>query len=111
MSTHTISLAPGSDAPTEVDATVHPCGLLTYQVAPEVDDWTAYRWRIGHHSGLIVAIGATQDDVERGIGILAELTDWTADADTLRAALPDGPPSEVWQRLGEECDVIHPRFR
>jgi hypothetical protein len=96
-----------------VNATAHPCGLLTYRI-PDSDEWepdSIYRWRVGHHSGLVIAAGITETDVLAAVPVLAPLADWTASVSELRDALPFGPPSGVWQRLGEEHDVVHPRYR
>jgi hypothetical protein len=111
MTSHTIALTPNSNALAAVNAIVHPCGLLTYRVHDDIEPDSAYRWRVGHHSGLVVAAGVTEADVIAAVPVLAPLADWTADVATLRDVLPGGPPAGVWQRLDDEHDVIHPRYR
>lgn len=110
MSAHTIALTSGSDALATVDATVHPCGLLTYHIPDDVEPDSIYRWRVGHHSGLVVAAGITEADVTAAVPVLAPLADWTASVADLRDALPYGPPAGVWDALGA-YDVVHPRYR
>jgi hypothetical protein len=107
---HTITANEGTQ-PATVEAQQHPCGLLTYAIPDNFEPDSNYRWRVGHHSGLVVAAGITEADVIAAVPVLAPLADWTADAAVLREALPGGPPSGVWQLLNDEHDVIHPRYR
>lgn len=95
-----------------VAAIEHPCGLLTYRI-PDSDDWepdTHYVWRVGHHSGLCVAAALTEQGAINAVGILADLTDWTASADTVKAALPNGPGRNAWIKL-RPLDVVPPHYR
>lgn len=95
-----------------VAAIAHPCGLLTYRI-PDTDDFepdTEYAWRIGHHSGLCAAVALTEQDAIEAVSILADLTDWTASAATVKAALPDGLGRNVWIKL-RPLDVVPPRYR
>lgn len=110
MPKHTITANCASDDFT-VDATEHPCGLLTYRAPDGVDDGCAYHWRIGHHSGRMLAVGHTEDAVTAAVAVLAPLADWTADRDTVVGSFPDRrPPADVWQQLAD-LDVIEPESR
>lgn len=95
-----------------VAATEHPCGLLTYRI-PDTGDFepdTDYVWRVGHHSGRCAAVALTEQGAIEAVGILADLTDWTASADTVKAALPNGLGRNTWIQL-RPLDVVPPHHR
>jgi hypothetical protein len=64
-------------------------GLFVYEQPEELrrplDDW--YPWRLGHHSGLIVAVAMYEDDAIRGAQKIADRADWTQDVEDLRTAI------------------------
>lgn len=65
-------------------------GLVLFRLPDAKIPNNPRRWRIGHvPSGLAIADAMRREDGARGIKALAELADWTQDADTLLAALTD----------------------
>lgn len=106
---HSISTSGGYTRAT-VNATKHPCGLLTYRTPADWEPGAYYPWRVGHHSGACVAAAHTERGAIDAVAILADLTDWTASPDVVKAALPGGPSLATWDQL-EAIDVIHPNDR
>lgn len=63
-------------------------------------------WRIGHHSGLVIANAMYKGDAIRGAQKIADLADWTLPAEELQR---DVPLAELYDALGSEhCD--HPAY-
>lgn len=64
-------------------------GLFVYEQPEELrrplDGW--YPWRLGHHSGLIVAVAMYEDDAIRGAQKIADRADWTQGVVELRTAI------------------------
>lgn len=106
---HDISTG-GGCTHTTVGAVEHPCGLLTYRVPDDWEPGTYYPWRVGHHSGVCIAAAHTEQGAIEAVAILANLTDWTASTDAIKAALPGGPNLHTWDQL-EALDTIHPNDR
>jgi hypothetical protein len=46
-----------------------------------------YPWRLGHHSGLVIAVAMYEDDAIRGAHKIADMADWTKTADEVRATV------------------------
>lgn len=80
--THTIQ---AQDGPVNVEAQPATPGLYVYQQADTVDVGAACRWRLGHHSGLALARFSTAEQAHTVAAALADWTDWTGDAEALRA--------------------------
>lgn len=72
-------------------------GLVVFRLAPDHKPHNPQRWRIGHKaSGLAIADSMTRENALKGAALLAEFTDWTQDADTIKAALS---PTELFIKL------------
>ncbi|MGW0579936.1 hypothetical protein ACWD25_29110 [Streptomyces sp. NPDC002920] len=84
--THTIHCETG---PTTVQATSHVPGLLVYRIPDHVDTPSPYRWRLGHHTGLVIACTKAEHEAHAGAHEIANRADWTQDTAELRATLTD----------------------
>ncbi|MEU8902126.1 hypothetical protein [Streptomyces mirabilis] len=63
-------------------------------------------WRIGHHSGLVIANAMYEGDAIRGAQKIADLADWTQPAEELQR---DVALAELYDVLGSEhCG--HPAY-
>lgn len=93
--------------PVLVQASEPVPGLRIYEQPEELCRPTeTYPWRLGHHSGLVVAIAMYEDDIHRGAEKIADLADWTKPADELRAEV-DG--EVVYERISwASCE--HPAY-
>jgi hypothetical protein len=60
-----------------VPATNPAPGLFVYEIPSEVSPASSLRWRIGHHSGRVIAAAMYEDDANRGVQKIADLADWT----------------------------------
>ncbi|MFJ9420770.1 hypothetical protein [Streptomyces sp. NPDC101249] len=81
-------------------------GLFVYEQPDELKDPAEIKWRIGHHSGLVVAVAIFQEDAVRGAQLIAGLADWTQSADELRASVQT---LDLYDRLADAaCE--HPVF-
>lgn len=79
--THTIHCARG---PETVEATSPAPGLYIYEIPANVDTTSLRRWRLGHHSGLVIAAATTEADAVRCAEAITDLADWTGDYASLR---------------------------
>jgi hypothetical protein len=79
--THTIR---AKDGPETVQAQPATPGLYIYEVPENVDKGGPCRWRLGHHSGLLIAAFRTPEDAREAAAAIADWTDWTGDAGELR---------------------------
>lgn len=98
--THTVRILPSrtdpDPGPVRVSSTSPVPGLHVYQLPDTVNHGDLYRWRIGHHSGVAVAIAETEAHALKGATELAGLVDWTRDKASVAAALVG---SEMTTRL------------
>ncbi|WP_327335930.1 hypothetical protein OG384_04645 [Streptomyces sp. NBC_01324] len=63
-------------------------GLVVFRLAPDHKPHNPQRWRIGHKpSGLAIADSMQRENALKGAALLAKLTDWTQDADAVKAAV------------------------
>lgn len=100
---HTIRTQQG---PRIVTATSPVPGLHVYEIPDDVDQPSAYRWRLGHHSGLLIAAAMYEDDAIRGAQKIADLADWTQDYAELRANVD---ANELFRRISwASCE--HPNY-
>ncbi|MFE9855508.1 hypothetical protein [Streptomyces sp. NPDC005780] len=61
-------------------------GLVVFRLAPDHKPNDPHRWRISHKpSGLAIADSMCRENALKGAALLAKLTDWTQDADTVKA--------------------------
>ncbi len=76
-------------APVLVQALEPVPGLFVYEQPEELRAHadSPYLWRLGHHSGLIVAVAMYADDAIRGAQKIANRADWTQDVEELRAEI------------------------
>lgn len=83
-------------------------GLHVYEQPEELRRPTDLNhWRIGHRSGLTIAVAMYEDDAIRGAQKIADLADWTRPADELRR---DVSPTELYDAISwASCD--HPTYR
>ncbi|MFF2123527.1 hypothetical protein ACFVXH_39985 [Kitasatospora sp. NPDC058184] len=58
-------------------------GLYLYELPADIDRGGPCRWRIGHHSGLLLAAFRTEDAARQAAAI-GTWTDWALHTDTLR---------------------------
>ena len=93
--THAIRIL-RSDNPIPVQATEASPGLYVYQLPDAVNPDDLYRWRIGHHTGVAVAVAMSEENALAGAAAVADLTDWTQAADV--SASTAG--AELARRLG-----------
>ncbi|MGW0780397.1 hypothetical protein [Streptomyces sp. NPDC002913] len=85
------------DISTLDQATEPTPGLVVFRLAPDHKPHNPQRWRIGHKpSGLAIADSLTKENALKGAELLAELTDWTQDANTVKAAID---PTELFVKL------------
>lgn len=77
--THAIRIV-RSDTPIHVQATEVSTGLYVYELPDTVNSADPYRWRIGHHTGLAIAIAISEQNALAGAAAIADLTDWTQGA-------------------------------
>lgn len=72
-------------------------GLVVFRLDPAHKPHNPQRWRIGHKpSGLAIADSLTRENALKGAELLADLTDWTQDADSIKAALN---PTDLFIKL------------
>ncbi|MFJ3200955.1 hypothetical protein [Streptomyces sp. NPDC086989] len=71
-------------------------GLLVYQIPDTVTPDSRYRWTLGHHSGLAIASFEDSTDATQAAEAIAQLADWTASNEQIRAAIL--PNAELRQR-------------
>ena len=87
-STHEV-WASQTATPVLVQAVEPVPGLFVYEQPEELrrplDDW--YPWRLGHHSGLIVAVAMYEDDAIRGAHKIADRVNWTQGVEELRTGI------------------------
>ncbi|MEU2076610.1 hypothetical protein [Streptomyces sp. NPDC013489] len=99
---HALRILPSRSDPTppaiSVPSSSPVPGLHVYRLPDDVDYADTYRWRIGHHSGVAVAIAKTEAHAVRGAREVADLADWTQDMDTVVAAF-SGRSGELASRL------------
>lgn len=81
---HTIRCVTG---PTTVQARGFVPGLLVYRIPDHVDVMSGRRWRLGHHTGLVLAAALAEHEAHAGAHEIGALADWTLGADDLRAAI------------------------
>lgn len=85
------------DTNTLDQATEPAPGLVVFRLAPDHKPNSPYRWRIAHKaSGLAIADSMQHENALKGAALLAEFTDWTQDADTVKAAVD---PEDMFIRL------------
>ena len=83
---HTIHCDKG---PVTVQATSFVPGLLVYRIPDSVDVPSPYRWRLGHHSGFVIAAALSECEAHAGAHEIAGRTDWTRGATELRVTASD----------------------
>ena len=88
----------GTDTAT-VDAEEPISGLLVYRIPDWVDPTSPYRWRIGHHSGAVIAATSDEDKAHAGVAALADRADWTAGLAAMRAAFGPEQRDALWADL------------
>ncbi|MFJ4192100.1 hypothetical protein [Kitasatospora sp. NPDC089509] len=59
-------------------------GLYLYELPADIDRDGPCRWRLGHHSGLLIAAFRTPDAARQVAEAIGDWTDWTLHTDTLR---------------------------
>jgi len=76
------------DISTLSQATEVAPGLVVFRLAPDHKPHNPQRWRISHKSsGLAIADSMQHENALKGAALLAKVTDWTQDADTVKAAV------------------------
>ena len=76
------------DISTLSQATEVAPGLVVFRLAPDHKPHNPQRWRISHKaSGLAIADSMQRENALKGAALLAKVTDWTQDADTVKAAV------------------------
>lgn len=76
------------DLSTLDQATEPAPGLVVFRLAPNHKPNQPQRWRISHKpSGLAIADSMQRENALKGAALLAKVTDWTQDADTVKAAV------------------------
>ncbi len=81
-------------------------GLWIYKIPDEVEPATAFRWRIGHHTGTAIACALYEADVKRAAKTIADLADWTKSPEELRAEVD---ADELYLLVGRDgCE--QPRY-
>lgn len=81
-------------------------GLFVYEQPDELKKPTEINWRIGHHSGLSIAVAIFEEDAIRGAKKIAELADWTQTAEALQQ---DVDATELYDALSwANCE--HPVY-
>ncbi|WP_030755491.1 hypothetical protein [Streptomyces sp. NRRL F-5135] len=72
-------------------------GLVVFRLAPDHKPHNPQRWRIGHKaSGLAIADAMQRENALKGAELLATITDWTQDADTIKAVVD---PADMFAKL------------
>jgi hypothetical protein len=99
MTAHTIVITRGDQATTTVDADEPISGLRIYRLPDWVDPTSPYRWRLGHHSGAVIAAGADEAAVHAGAAALADVTDWTAGMAAINAAVSPADQKALYASL------------
>ncbi|CAH9419584.1 hypothetical protein SGL43_06639 [Streptomyces globisporus] len=85
------------DLSTLDQATEPAPGLVVFRLAPDHQPHNPQRWRIGHKvSGLAIADSMQHENAIKGAELLSTLTDWTQDADTVKAAID---PTDMFIKL------------
>ncbi|MFD3920217.1 hypothetical protein [Streptomyces sp. NPDC058595] len=99
---HTLRILPTPTDPAParvvVSSTSPVPGLHVYQLPETVNSGDFYRWRIGHHTGLALAIAETEAHALNGANALTGLVDWTRDKAGVADALA-GRTGEMTTRL------------
>jgi len=87
-STHEVR-ASQTATPVLVQAIEPVPGLFVYEQPEELRGHpeSPYLWRLGHHSGLVVAVAMYEDDAIRGAQKIANRADWTQDVEELRTEI------------------------
>ncbi|MFF2549093.1 hypothetical protein ACFVUY_41930 [Kitasatospora sp. NPDC058063] len=62
-------------------------GLVLYELPADIDCGGPCRWRLGHHSGNLLAAFRTPDAARRTAEAIGTWTDWALHIDTLREHL------------------------
>jgi len=83
---HTIQCARGLET---VKATSRIPGLLVYRIPDHVDIPSPHRWRLGHHTGLVIATALSEHEAHAGAHEIAGRTDWTQGLAACRAGVAD----------------------
>ncbi|MEU1087705.1 hypothetical protein ABZ401_12895 [Streptomyces sp. NPDC005892] len=83
---------------TTLDQATEPVpGLVVFRLAPGHQPHNPQRWRIGHKaSGLAIADSMQHENALKGAELLAAITDWTQDAETVKAAVD---PTDMFVQL------------
>lgn len=93
-----------TDTTTSTAQEVAP-GLLVSRLADDYKPYSPHRWRITHKdSGLAIADAMRHEDALRGAELLATLTDWTQNAEALKASVN---PADLFATLSYR-DCIAP---
>ncbi|MFL3869185.1 hypothetical protein LT966_21540 [Streptomyces griseobrunneus] len=97
-STHELHV-PTYARPVLVQATEPHPGLHVYPTPDEIaDPGDTYVWRLGHHSGHVIAKFEQQTQAEDAARTLGDITDWTRPAARVRL---DVDPEDVFDALGD----------
>ncbi|MFF8297690.1 hypothetical protein ACF07M_20150 [Streptomyces globisporus] len=97
-STHELHV-PTYARPVLVQATEPHPGLHVYPTPDEIaDPGDTYVWRLGHHSGHVIAKFEQQAQAENAARALGHVADWTRPASDIRA---DVDSEDVFDALGE----------
>jgi hypothetical protein len=105
-STHEVR-ATRTATPVLVQAVEPVPGLFVYEQPDELRRPNELNpWRVGHHSGLAIAVAMYEDDAIRGAQKIADLADWTLPAEVLQR---DVSPTELYDAISwASCD--HPTY-
>lgn len=77
-----------SATPVLVQATEPQPGLRIYRQPDELlAPRDRYVWRLGHHSGLVIAKFEHRDEADDAAWAIREITDWTQSAEQIRDAV------------------------
>lgn len=77
-----------SATPVLVQATEPQPGLRIYLQPDELlKAGDRYVWRLGHHSGLVIAKFEHRDEADDAAWAIREITDWTRSAEKIRAGV------------------------
>lgn len=99
---HTIHCETG---PTTVKARGFVPGLLAYRIPDHVDMLSGRRWRLGHHTGFVIAVALSEHEAHAGAHEIAGRADWTQDEAGLRGAVTD--LADLYEDL-ESVGCYHP---
>ena len=95
-STHEVR-AHESATPVLVQAIEPVPGLRVYEQPEELRKTNElHPWRLGHHSGLVIAAAMYEDDAIRGAHKIADMADWTKAVDELRTGVD---ADELYRRI------------